>query len=90
MSYWLLIVLDCMLIFIVWVNSGLFGVGLTMLWGCHLLGKLGSAKHHPQKKTFSALSGAIGFCSMPLFSVFMLIGSLRFLPSCQAALYFGK
>jgi hypothetical protein len=61
MSYWLLIVLDCMLIFIVWVNSGLFGVGLTMLWGCHQLIEFGSAKHHPQKDIFRVKRGSACF-----------------------------
>jgi hypothetical protein len=28
-----------------------------MLWGCHSLIKLGSAKHHPQKKTFPRQAG---------------------------------
>jgi hypothetical protein len=30
---------------------------LALLWGCHLLGKLGSAKHHPQKRHIPRQAG---------------------------------
>ncbi len=41
------------------LNGLCFGV-FTLLWGCHLLGKLGSANHHPQK-AFTALGMPLVF-----------------------------
>jgi hypothetical protein len=32
-------------------------VAHKMYWGCHQLGKLGSAKHHPQKDIFRVKRG---------------------------------
>ena len=33
-----------------------FGI-YTVLWGCHLLVELGSAKHHPQKRHIPRQAG---------------------------------